>query len=57
MNTITSIILKRIALGFATVMVISVLIFIGVEALPGDLAEAINHWCKSGGGLVFTKKQ
>ncbi|MDM8536073.1 ABC transporter permease [Desulfobacterales bacterium HSG17] len=41
MNTITSIVLKRIALGFATVMVISVLIFIGVEALPGDLAEAI----------------
>lgn len=41
MNTIASMILKRIALGFATILVISVLIFLGVEALPGDLAEAV----------------
>ncbi len=32
---------KRMGLGFATIIVISVLIFLGVEALPGDLAEAI----------------
>ncbi len=32
---------KRIAMGFLTIIVISVLIFIGVEALPGDLATAI----------------
>lgn len=41
MNNISSMIIKRIALGLATVIVISVLIFLGVEALPGDLAEAI----------------
>jgi peptide/nickel transport system permease protein len=32
---------KRIGLGFLTVVAISVLIFVGVEALPGDLAEAV----------------
>lgn len=36
-----SLIAKRIVLGIATIFVISVLIFAGVEALPGDLAEAI----------------
>ncbi len=32
---------KRLLLGFLTIIAISVLIFIGVEALPGDLAETI----------------
>lgn len=34
-------ILRRLGLGLVTLLVISVLIFVGVEALPGDLAEAI----------------
>ena len=38
---ITKIVIKRLALGLATIIVISLLIFVGVEALPGDLAEAI----------------
>ena len=33
--------IKRIAMGVLTMVVISVLIFVGVEALPGDLATAI----------------
>jgi len=41
MNTIISLVLKRLALGLVTIIVISVLIFVGVEALPGDLTEAI----------------
>jgi peptide/nickel transport system permease protein len=41
MNTIISLVLKRVALGLVTIIVISVLIFVGVEALPGDLTEAI----------------
>lgn len=41
MNTIVSLVIKRLALGFVTIIVISVLIFIGVEALPGDFTEAI----------------
>ncbi|MFT5701340.1 MAG: peptide/nickel transport system permease protein [Desulforhopalus sp.] len=41
MNTLASMITKRIVFGVLTLMAISLLIFVGVEALPGDLAEAI----------------
>ncbi len=41
MNSIAALILKRIGLGFLTIIIISILIFVGVEALPGDLAEAV----------------
>jgi peptide/nickel transport system permease protein len=34
-------IIKRILFGVLTLLVISMLIFVGVEALPGDLAEAV----------------
>jgi peptide/nickel transport system permease protein len=36
-----SLISKRLALGFLTLIIISLIIFLGVEALPGDLAETI----------------
>jgi peptide/nickel transport system permease protein len=38
---ILKIILKRLGLGLFSLLVISLLVFLGVEALPGDLAEAI----------------
>ena len=41
MNSLTSMLLKRIGFGGLTLLVISVLIFVGVEALPGDLAQAV----------------
>lgn len=41
MNTLVSMIAKRIIFGALTLIAISLLIFVGVEALPGDLAEAI----------------
>jgi peptide/nickel transport system permease protein len=41
MKDIITLVSKRIALGFLTIIIISVLIFVGVEALPGDLAEAV----------------
>ena len=41
MGGLTSMVAKRVGLGFLTIIVISALIFLGVEALPGDLAEAI----------------
>lgn len=41
MKALGIIIFKRIVLGLATVIVISILIFLGVEALPGDVAEAV----------------
>ena len=41
MNEIAVLVLKRIGLGILTLFVISILIFVGVEALPGDLTEAV----------------
>jgi peptide/nickel transport system permease protein len=41
METLRAMVTKRIAFGLLTIIVISVLIFVGVEALPGDLAEAV----------------
>jgi len=41
MSGLSELVIKRIAMGVLTMIVISVLIFAGVEALPGDLAEEI----------------
>ena len=41
MDSLASMVVKRIALGLVTLFVISILIFQGVELLPGDAAEAI----------------
>lgn len=41
MDEITGLIIKRVGFGAVTLVFISVLIFVGVEALPGDLAEAV----------------
>ena len=41
MDSLTSLIIKRLAFGVLTLFVISVLIAVGVEFLPGDLAQAI----------------
>lgn len=41
MDSLTTLIIKRLAFGVLTLFVISVLIAVGVDFLPGDLAEAI----------------
>ena len=41
MNSVAGIILQRLGLGLITLLVVSVLIFASVNALPGDFAEAI----------------
>ena len=41
MGGLGALIAERVAFGFVTIIVISVLIAIGIEALPGDLAQAI----------------
>lgn len=41
MDSLTTMVAKRLAFGVVTLFVISLVIFLGVEALPGDLAEAI----------------
>lgn len=40
-NNLFKLISKRVGLGIFSVVMVSVLIFIGVEMLPGDLADAI----------------
>jgi peptide/nickel transport system permease protein len=41
MNPLVVLILKRAGLGALTLLVISVLIFVGIELLPGDLAQEV----------------
>ena len=41
MKDIITMVAKRLGLGLLTIIVISLLIFVGIEALPGDLATAI----------------
>ncbi len=41
MTAIVKIIAQRLALGFLTMFVVSVVIFVAVNLLPGDFAEAI----------------
>lgn len=41
MDSIAKLVLKRVGMGLVTLIVISLLFFVGVEALPGDLAEEI----------------
>ncbi|MEX2202185.1 MAG: ABC transporter permease [Dongiaceae bacterium] len=41
MNPVLRTILQRLGLGFVTLFVVSVIIFIGVELLPGDFAKSI----------------
>ncbi len=41
MSKLLKLILGRLALGVATLLVVSLLIFVGVELLPGDLAQQI----------------
>jgi peptide/nickel transport system permease protein len=41
MNKILTMVLHRFGLGLVTLFVVSVIIFLGVEFLPGDIAEAL----------------
>ena len=41
MRAIVQLVIKRLALGLLTLVIVSLLIFLGVGALPGDLAEAV----------------
>ncbi|MBL9054345.1 MAG: ABC transporter permease, partial [Tabrizicola sp.] len=41
MHPVLKLVVQRIALGFLLLLIISMVIFLGVEALPGDTAQAI----------------
>ena len=40
-QTISGLILKRLASGLVTLFIVSVLVFVGTEILPGDVAQAV----------------
>ena len=40
-NSVIGLVLKRLASGLITLLVISLLVFVGTEILPGDVAQAI----------------
>ena len=41
MNPVIRMVVQRVALGLLLLLVVSAVIFLGVEALPGDTAQAI----------------
>ncbi|MFV9646092.1 MAG: ABC transporter permease, partial [Desulfobacterales bacterium] len=41
MNSVFGLVVKRMGMGILTLFAISIIFFMGVEALPGDLAEEI----------------
>ena len=48
---------KRLALGFVTLFVVSLIIFLGVELLPGDLAQAILGQAATPENLAAFRKE
>ena len=41
MTQILKMVAQRFALGFLTLFIVSLIIFLGIELLPGDIAEEI----------------
>ena len=48
MNAVLKIILQRLALGVLTLFIVSIVIFLAVNMLPGDFAEAIGAVLQDG---------
>ena len=57
MDKLLKIIVQRLALGFVTLVVVSMIIFLAVEALPGDLAQAILGQTATPENLAAFRKQ
>lgn len=57
MSGLSGFILRRIGFGIVTLFAISLLVFLGVEALPGDLAQAILGQAATPDTLAAFRKQ
>ncbi len=57
MSDVVSIVLKRLGLGLVTLFVISIIIFLAVEMLPGDIAQAILGQGATEENLAAMRKQ
>lgn len=57
MSDVVSIVLKRLGLGLVTLFVISIIIFLAVEMLPGDIAQAVLGQGATEENLAAMRKQ
>ena len=57
MNSLLGLVVKRLAAGLATMVMVSILIFVGIEALPGDPATAILGQQASEENLAALRKE
>ena len=57
MNSMLAMVVKRLAAGLLTLLVVSFLIFVGIEALPGDPATAILGQQASEENLAALRKE
>ena len=57
MNKIVVMLAQRIALGLLTLFIVSIIIFLGVEMLPGDAAEAILGQAATPDTVAILRKQ
>jgi peptide/nickel transport system permease protein len=57
MEKLLKIVAQRLALGVLTLIAVSMIIFLGVEALPGDLAQAILGQTATPENLAAFRKQ
>ncbi len=57
MGSLTAMIIKRLAFGVVTLLVISIIISLGVEMLPGDLAQALLGQSATAENLAAFRKE
>ena len=57
MNKIAVMVAQRVALGLVTLFIVSIIIFLGVEMLPGDAAEAILGQAATPDTVAILRKQ
>ena len=57
MNKILVMVSQRVALGLGTLFIVSIIIFLGVEMLPGDAAEAILGQAATPETVAILRKQ
>ena len=53
----TQMVLRRIAIGFATLIVVSVIVFLATNILPGDVAEIVLGQSATPETLAATKSR
>src|SRR5437763_11479856 len=56
-HPLASFVLRRVAAGIATLFVVSILLFVGTNVLPGDVASAVLGRDSTPAGLAAIRKE